>query len=134
MPSQPQINAFLASHQTAISQLAGAYCQQLVATPSAFSAFFGANAGALTSASGTSAGTFFGTAAPGNTANLALVVGPIVNNVVGPTAYPQASAAMTAELNTLILRVPNLNSSAKVSDAITAACSAALGSAATVVQ
>jgi hypothetical protein len=129
MPSQPQINAFLASHQTAISQLAGAYCGQLVATPSAFSTFFGTNASALSSNLGASASTYFG-----NPTNVANVVGPIVNNVVGPVAYPQASAAMTTELNALVARVPTLNSSAKVSDVITAACSAALGSAATVVQ
>ena len=30
LPSQPQIAAFLPSHQTAISQLAGAYCGQLL--------------------------------------------------------------------------------------------------------
>src|SRR5581483_8481638 len=40
MPSQPAINAFLPSHQTAIAQLAGAYCTQLVGMPSAFSTFF----------------------------------------------------------------------------------------------
>ena len=132
MPSQPQINAFLASHQTAISQLAGAYCQQLVATPAAFNTFFGANASALSSNLTVSAGSYFG-----NPTNVANVVGPIVNNVVGPTAYPQASAAMTTELNALIARIPtlpNLTKTPTVSDAITAACSAALGSAATVVQ
>ena len=136
MPSQPQIAAFLPSHQTAISQLAGAYCAQLVATPAAFNTFFGANASALTSALGTSSSTYFGisTSPPGNTANINSVVGPIVNAVVGPTAYPQANQAMTQELSNLILLVPTLNSSAKVSDSITAACSAALGSAATVVQ
>jgi Concanavalin A-like lectin/glucanases superfamily len=134
MPSQPTIAAFLPSHQTAISQLAGAYCAQLVATPSAFNTFFaGSGLSALNGALSSSASSYFGTGS-GNAAALASVVGPIVNNVVGPTAYPQASAAMTAELNTLLLRVPTLNSSATVSTATVAACSAALGSAATVVQ
>jgi Concanavalin A-like lectin/glucanases superfamily len=134
MPSQPQVNAFLASHQTAISQLAGAYCGQLVGTPSAFSTFFaGSGFSALNGALSSPASSYFGTGS-GNATALASVVGPIVNNVVGPTAYPQASAAMTSELNALLLRVPTLNSSAKVSDATIAACSAALGSAATVVQ
>ena len=134
MPSQPQIAAFLPSHQTAISQLAGAYCAQLVATPSAFSTFFaGSGFSALNGALNSSASSYFGTGT-GNATALASVVGPIVNNVVGPTAYPQAATAMTAELNALLLRVPTLNSSATVSAATTAACSAALGSAATVVQ
>ena len=134
MPAQPQVAAFLASHQTAISQLAGAYCAQLVATPAAFSTFFaGSGFSALNGALNSSASTYFGTGT-GNAAALASVVGPIVNNVVGPTAYPQAATAMTAELNALLLRVPTLNSSATVSAATTAACSAALGSAATVVQ
>ena len=143
MPSQPLISAFLASHQTAISQLAGAYCAQLVATPAAFSTFFaGSGFSALNGALNSSAGSYFGSSAPGNAAALASVVGPIVNNIFltapvngTPTqAYPQGASAMTTELNALLLRIPTLNSSATVSAATAAACSAALGSAATVVQ
>src|SRR6185312_7209476 len=34
LPAVPQINAFTASEQAAISQLAGAYCSELVSNPS----------------------------------------------------------------------------------------------------
>jgi hypothetical protein len=134
MPSAPQIAAFLPSHQTAISQLAGVYCAQLVGTPSTFSTFFaGSGFSALNSNLSASASSYFGTGS-GNATNLNSVVGPLVNAIVGPVAYPQAAAGMTAELNALLLRTPSLNSSETVSQATIAACSAALGSAAVTVQ
>jgi hypothetical protein len=134
MPSAPQIAAFLPSHQTAISQLAGAYCAQLVGTPSTFNTFFaGSGLASLNSSLSASASGYFGTGA-GNAANLASVVSPLVNAIVGPVAYPQAATGMTNELNALLLRIPSLNSSATVSQATIAACSAALGSAAATVQ
>jgi hypothetical protein len=140
MPSAPQIAAFLPSHQTAISQLAGAYCAQLVGTPSTFQAFFGGSANpgfqTLNSSLTASASSYFGTTGSGNATNLNSVVGPLVNAIVGPVAYPQAAAGMTAELNALLLRIPGLNttSTETVSQATIAACSAALGSAAATVQ
>jgi len=136
MPSQPQINAFLPSHQTAISQLANAYCTQLVGTPSAFSTFFaGANFSTLNSSLGASASSYFGSGT-GNATALASVVAPLVNNIVGPVAYPQAASGMTTELNNLLVLIPTLpNSSGEtVSQATIAACSAALGSLAATLQ
>ncbi|HEY0340202.1 MAG TPA: hypothetical protein VGC34_05300, partial [Steroidobacteraceae bacterium] len=132
MPSAPQIAAFLPSHQTAISQMAGVYCAQLVGTPSTFSAFFGSSS--LSSNLNATSASYFGTTGAGNAANISNVVGPLVNAIVGPTAYPQAAAGMTAELNLLLPRIGSLNSSEKVSDATIAACTAALGSAAATVQ
>jgi hypothetical protein len=135
MPSAPQIAAFLPSHQTAISQMASAYCAQLVGTPSAFNTFFaGSGLTALNQNLTASASSYFGAGGATGTANLNSVVGPLVNAIVGPVAYPQAAAGMTAELNALLLRIPSLNSSETVSQATIAACSAALGSAAATVQ
>ena len=137
MPSAPQIAAFLPSHQTAISQMAGAYCAQLVGTPSAFNTFFaGSGLAALNQNLTASASSYFGVTGSGNPTNLNSVVGPLVNAIVGPVAYPQAAAGMTAELNALLLRIPSLNttSTETVSQATIAACSAALGSAAATVQ
>jgi len=136
MPSQPQINAFLASHQTAVSQMASVYCTQLVQTPSAFSTFFaGANFSTLNSNLNSSASSYFGTGS-GNATALASVVTPLVNNIVGPVAYPQAARGMTTELDNLLVLIPTLpNSSGEtVSQATIAACSAALGSLAATLQ
>ena len=134
MPSAPQINAFLPSHQTAISQMASAYCAQLVGTPSTFSTFFaGSGFASLNSNLTASASSYFGTTAAEN-ANMDSVVLPLANAIVGPTAYPQAAAGMEAELYALLARIPSLNTSETVSAATIAACSAALGSAAATVQ
>jgi hypothetical protein len=135
MPSAPQIAAFLPSHQTAISQMAGVYCAQLVGTPSAFSTFFGGSGfSSLNANLNASASSYFGAGGATGQANINSVVTPLVNNIVGPVAYPQAAAGMTTELNALLLRIPSLNSSETVSQATIAACSAALGSAAATVQ
>jgi hypothetical protein len=131
MPSAPSIAAFLPSHQTAISQMAGVYCAQLVGTPSTFSTFFaGPGFASLNSSLSANAGTYFNA----SQANIDSVVTPLVNAIVGPVAYPQAAAGMKTELNALLLRIPTLNSSETVSAATIAACTAALGSAAVTVQ
>jgi Concanavalin A-like lectin/glucanases superfamily len=130
MPSQPLIAAFLPSHQTAISQMAGAYCTQLVTTPSTFSTFFAGSGFASLNANLTApASSYFS-----SQTNINSVVTPLVNAIVGPTAYPQAAAGMTTELTALLQRIPSLSSSATVSTATIAACSAALGSAAATLQ
>jgi hypothetical protein len=135
MPSAPQIAAFLPSHQTAISQMAGVYCAQLVGTASTFSTFFaGPGLASLNSNLNATAASYFGTTGAGNQANINGVVQPLVSAIVGPTAYPQAAAGMTAELNLLLPRIGTLSSSATVSAATIAACTAALGSAAATVQ
>ncbi len=126
MPSQSQIAAFLASHQTAISQLAGAYCTQLVTTQSYRDAFFPSVGASNFSAS---ASSYFSTQP-----NRDAVVTPLVKAIVGTTAYPQAASGMTTELNALLQRIPTLSGSATVSSATIAACSAALGSAAATMQ
>jgi len=123
MPSQPQIDAFLPSHQTAISQMAAAYCGQLVSTSQRDVFFPGVGAGNFSA----TASSYFNTQA-----NRDNVVNPLVNAIVGTSAYPQAATAMRAELNALLQTAPVQATS--VSAATTAACSAALGSAAATMQ
>ena len=130
MPSAPGINAFLASHQTAIAQLAGTYCAQLVGTPSAFSAFFaGSGFTSLNSNLGQPASSYFTSAAIEDYVAL-----PLTNNTVGPVAYPLAHSNMQTELENLLTKIPSLNSSETVSQATIAACTAALGSLAVTLQ
>jgi Concanavalin A-like lectin/glucanases superfamily len=124
MPSQMQINAFLASHQTAISQMAAVYCAQLVGTQSYRDALFGT---ALDASLSATASSYFN-----GPTNINKVVTPLVTAVVGTTAYPQASSAMTTELTALLQTTPVQNTT--VSAATAAACTAALGSAAATMQ
>ena len=130
MPSAPAINAFLASHQTAIAQLAGAYCGQMVANQTAFSTFFaGAGFASLNSNMGALASSYFTSQAIED-----YVAIPLANNIVGPVAYPQANSNMQTQLESLLSTIPSLNSSETVSQATVAACTAALGSLAATLQ
>ena len=121
LPSVPQIDAFTASEQTAVSQLAVAYCGELVATASYRHALFGT----ALDASLTSAATFFG-----NSGNRSLVITPLVDAVIGTTADPVWASAAQSELDSLLAQIPALNGSATVATATQAACEAILGSAA----
>jgi len=128
LPAVPQISAFTASEQTAISQLAGAYCSELVSNGSYRDKFFGT--GLDSSLTATSA-AFFGTSGPNTNQNL--VIAPLVTALaVGTTVDPNYAAALQNELAALLNRIPSLNLSytATVSVATQAACQAALGSAA----
>ena len=132
MPSSPSINAFLASHQTAIAQLANSYCSQMVATPSAFSTFFaGSGFSSLNSNLGQLASSYFTSQA--NEDNVAI---PLANNTVGPVAYPLAYSNMQTQLENLLstISAPPYTSSETVSQATVAACTAALGSLAATLQ
>jgi hypothetical protein len=120
LPAVPQISAFTASEQTAISQLAGAYCSELVSNAQYRDAFFGTGLDAAIASNATSA-SFFGTNGPN--ASQDLVITPLVNALAVGT---------TVELSALLNRIPALKLSytATVSVATQAACQAALGSAA----
>jgi hypothetical protein len=132
MPAGPQINAFLATHQTAIGQLANAYCQVLVGTASYRDAFFGSSA--LDTAINGGAIAFYG-----SSANVTAVVTPLVTKIVG-NAYPQAATSMTTQLTGLLNRIGSddptvrLTAPTTTSAATIAACTAGLGSAATILQ
>ncbi len=130
LPAVPQINAFTASEQTAISELAGAYCGELVNNTTyraRFDALF--NSPTLDSnLSNPNPSSFFSTAG-----NQQIVSTALANAVVGISADP-AYAAVQSELNSLLARVGTLSPQATVAVATRAACQAALGSAALTVK
>jgi hypothetical protein len=126
LPSTPQIAAFLPSHQTAISQLAAAYCGQMVNNAGLLHTFFN---GALDGVTGNTAASFFA-----STANRNAVASALATNAVGVSVSPDAAAAVTAEVPALLGRVYSLKPSATVADATIAACTAVLGSAVVTLQ
>ncbi len=126
LPAVPQISAYTASEQTAVSQLAGAYCSELVSNQQYRDAFFGNGLDATLTSSSAS---FFGTS--GTNGNQSLVITPLVTALaVGATVDPTYATALQNELSALLDRIPSLSSTASVATATQAACQAALGSAA----
>ena len=128
MPAGPLVSAFVPSQQTAISQLANAYCGEMMASGALRDAFFGTG---LDSSLGNTAASFFGAS---GSAQRNLVITGLVNNAIGANVNPQAASAVQAEIDALLTRVPTLNASATVSQATVAACTAVLGSAAVTLQ
>ncbi len=126
MPSTPLISAFVPSAQTALSQLAGAYCGQLVNTASYRDAFFGSG---LDASLNSPASSFFN-----SSSNRAIVETALVKNAVGVNVAPATATAVTNEVDALLQRIPTLNSAATVAMATQAACNAVLGSAAVTLQ
>jgi hypothetical protein len=124
LPAVPQITAFTASEQTAISALAGAYCSELVSN-SAYvgnlNALFPASPAFSTDLSQT-ASQFFA-----STSNQSIVTAGLANALIGIPTDP-AYTAMESELAQLLTSAPL--SGATVAVAAQAACQAALGSAA----
>ncbi len=121
LPTVPQVNAFLASHQTGVAQLAIAYCSALVDDNTLRASFFpGLD---LTQP----ASTYFSSAG-----NRQLVVGPLVAKGVGTglTTQPDPSA----ELNTLIQQLASSSAPGRTAIVTKAACAAVLGSAAVLLQ
>jgi hypothetical protein len=128
MLASPLISAFVPSNQTAMSQLAGGYCAQLLATGSYRDAFFGTGLDA--SLSSTASG-FFGAS---GSANRAIVINALANNAVGVSVNPATATAVRSEADALITRIPTLNGSATVSSVTNSVCTAVLGSAAVTMQ
>jgi hypothetical protein len=128
MAASPLISAFVAPNQTAMGQLANAYCGQLLATQSYRDAFFGTG---LDTSLNSSAASFFSSAS-----NRAIVENALVSNAIGSSVSPQTATAVTGEVDNLLQLVPTLSgySGATVSTATQAACAAALGSAAVMLQ
>jgi hypothetical protein len=126
MPAGPLIAAFGSSQQTAISQLANAYCGEMMASSPLRDAFFG---GGLDANLGSNV-SWFG---PSLSANRLLVINALRTNAVG-SANPQTASAVQTEVDALITKIPSLNASATVSQATVAACTAVLGSAAVTLQ
>jgi len=128
LPAGPLISAFLPSQQTAMSQLANAYCGQLLATQSLRDTFFGGTG--LDASLNAGASGFFGAS---GSANRLLVINALVTNAVG-NATPASAGAVRGEVDSLLTRIPTLNAGATVSQATVAACTAVLGSAVVTLQ
>jgi hypothetical protein len=128
MPATPLIAAFVPSQQTAISQLAAAYCGEMMASSSARDAFFGTG---LDASLNNPASSFFGAS---GSPQRAIVISALTNKGVGVNVTPQAAAAVQTEVDKLLTRIPSLSSGATVSHATTAACTAVLGSAVVTLQ
>jgi hypothetical protein len=136
LPSTPDITAFLSSNQTAVNQLASAYCGQLVGTTGLRTAFFGSG---LEANLNTSSASFFNTSG-----NRGIVVNALVSKVVGTQAYAATQTAVQTETDMLLQRltgatitgmqtIPSANVPS-VQKATTAACTAVLASAAVSVK
>jgi hypothetical protein len=125
LPPVPQIDAFVASQQTAISQLAATYCSELLANQQYRDAFF---TNALDSSLTATSSLYFGSSGP--TANRNTMISAITAHAVGTGVNASYSNAITTELNALLDKIPTVAPSTTVSAATAAACSAALGSAA----
>jgi hypothetical protein len=128
LPAVPQISAFTASEQTAISQLAGAYCSELMSQQKYRDPFFGTGSATLDANLAQPASWF-----SGSSGNQSLVITPLVNALaVGTSVDPTYAAALQNELGALLNRIPtlSLSSAPTVATATQAACQAALGSAA----
>jgi hypothetical protein len=128
LPAGPLISAFVPSQQTALSQLANAYCGQLLANAAQRDTFFGGTG--LDASLNSTASVFFGAS---GSANRSLVINALVNNAVG-VATPKAASAVQSEVDNLLTRIPTLNGSATVAQATVAVCTAVLGSAAVTLQ
>jgi hypothetical protein len=130
LPSVPTIDAFSASNQQAVAQLAIEFCSELVNNPTLSAQFFpGLNFSQP-------AGTYFATQS-----NVNLVINPLLSKaqiVDGHGAQIAAQptvAAVTTELNNLIaLLSAGQNQAGRTAAVTTAACAAVLGSAAVVLQ
>jgi hypothetical protein len=125
MPAGPLIAAFGSSQQTSISQLANAYCGEMMANSQLRDAFFGSG---LDASLNSLASGFFNSAGSRSIVEQALVAKAVGN------ANPQVAMAVTNEVDPLLIKIPSLNASATVSQAAVAACTAVLGSAAVTLQ
>jgi hypothetical protein len=125
MPPTNDITAFLASNQTAISQLADGYCNLAVNTPSASATplFPGLTLSAAP-------GTYYATPA-----NVSLVVNALTSAAIGTNVNPANVTAVQTELTSLITTLAKTPLTGRTTATIAqAACTATLGSAAVTLQ
>jgi hypothetical protein len=140
LPTSNDLSAFVASEQTAISQLADLYCTTALNTAAIKTATFPNLDLTQTAASYFGPSTAFAppTPAPALTAqqmtNRALVINPLVNAVTGGATVNSNEAALIAsELNTLMSTLVGTDG-VTTTQAAQGACSAVLGSAAVSLQ
>ncbi|MFZ1101216.1 MAG: LamG domain-containing protein, partial [Steroidobacteraceae bacterium] len=137
MASTPLISSFLASEQTSVSQLANAYCSEMVASQSLRDVFFGTG---LDASLTQSAASFFGAS---GSSQRAIVINALLKNAVGMNTtsgvyvIPASATAVQSEVDNLISLITGAQSpepTATVSQATVAACTAVLGSAVVTLQ
>jgi hypothetical protein len=134
MPAGPLVAAFVPSQQSAFSQLAHAYCGEMLANAQWRDAFFGGTA--LDASLPTVASAYFN-----SSANRSVVINALISNAVG-SAMPAAATAVQNEIDTMLgTTIPQINAQPKftgppttVLQATQAACTAVLGSAAVTLQ
>lgn len=133
LPTTNDLSAFVASSQTAISQLADIYCTTALSTTSIKNATFpGLD---LTQ----TASSYFGTTTPAagsaQATNRGLVINPLVTAVTGGASVNStATTQLTTALNNLLNVIVAAPDSATTTQAAQGACSAILGSAAVSLQ
>ncbi|MEZ5550579.1 MAG: LamG domain-containing protein [Pseudomonadales bacterium] len=119
MPVQPKIAGFISSQQMGVTQLAIAYCAALVDDAGDRAAYW--------------PGFPWGTAKATAFNNRALVIDPLLANMVGLNLPTQADPAeVTAEVNALIDRL--IGGPSNTDSIMKGACASVLGSAAMLVQ
>jgi len=131
LPPTNDITAFVASAQTAISQLADLYCNTAINTATIRGSTF-PNLDVSQTAS-----TYFGNSKAAaltatQVSNRNLVITPLINRAVGgSTTNPTAATLVTTELNSLMdsLVAANGTTAGRTAQVAQAACSAVLGSA-----
>jgi hypothetical protein len=118
LPPVPSIEAFLASHQTGVAQLAIKYCSEMVNNQAYRTNFFGPGFDVNASASQFA-----------SDAGKEVLVGPLLQKVVGTNiaSQPQDEVVRT-ELYILIDRLRNKTPAPNSANVAKAACAAALGS------
>jgi hypothetical protein len=121
LPAINDIQAFLSSHQTSIAQLALQYCNVLIDTPTARSAFFG--------------GASFSSDL-GSQTDRDAIINPLVEKAIGTVASQPAQSQVHTELNSLITKLCTAEAcgGARTVEVAKAACGAAIGNAATLIQ
>jgi Concanavalin A-like lectin/glucanases superfamily len=134
LPPVPDLTAFSAANQTAISQLAISYCAALVNTQSLRTAFFGSGFDP------TQPGSYF--SAPINqSSNRDLVINALYQNIVGGTittnlltqpTFTSVQTELDALITSLTAAYPSTPNRAGV--VTEAACAALLGSASSLIQ
>jgi hypothetical protein len=126
LPGVESIDAFLASHQTGIAQLAIAYCSAMVDNATLRTNFFGSGLDV------SQQGSYFNTQS-----NRDIVVNALFTKLVGTLDSQPTQAEITTEINDLLTKVaagPTGSANNGSGTATKAACAAVLGSAATTVQ
>jgi hypothetical protein len=117
LPTVPGIEAFLASHQTGVAQLAIKYCSEMVNNATTRTNFFGAGLNLAAPPASQFAGT-----------GKEILVVPLLEKVVGTGLASQpADSQVRDELNLLIDKL-SAKPGASSANVAKAACAAALGS------